>query len=492
MGKKRTGGRLSEFTKDELIAELARRRALELPEDFTMTDVELAVAQMHGEEGPPKLAAMLSRMKPEKPTAKSCPRCGKRIPVKARDRERTVRSLAGPVTFRRNYHYCKDCEYGFYPVDQLLGLPEEGELTAEMEKRVLDFAVNSPFEHIAERWSVHYPTPVSANLARRVLSRVGVLCEEADELELQQALLPEPAQPSSLLIVQADGSMLPLRERERWKEAKVAVIVRGENHARRRRQRRGHVSQARYIAVLGDQDEFAHSLRQALAVKKAAQATTVAWLGDGAPENWTLADGLTHGNCVQILDAQHAIENGMKAGRALLGEQSLMLPLWQRRIEQLLYAGNPEQLISEVLDCIVDADDEQLAALDDLVRYYRANATRMLYRDYIERGLPIGSGMVESAHRHVLQIRMKLAGQHWSLAGARRMTRLRAAYRTAGPRSFHAAIRSVRRLSAVTAPRVGLALCVGQTRDTYTRQRASRNATTGVPLPPKFRRKASN
>jgi hypothetical protein len=37
------------------------------------------------------------------------------------------------------------CQHGFYPVDRLLDLPEEGELTSEMEKRVLDFAVNDDY-----------------------------------------------------------------------------------------------------------------------------------------------------------------------------------------------------------------------------------------------------------------------------------------------------------------------------------------------------------
>ena len=65
----------------------------------------------------------------------------------------------------------------------------------------------------------------------------------------------------------------------------------------------------------------------------------------------------------------------------------------------------------------------------------------MKYRLYRDEGLPIGSGAVESAHRHVLQTRMKCAGQHWSLRNARRMARLRAAYRTAGARRFYDAIR---------------------------------------------------
>ncbi len=88
------------------------------------------------------------------------------------------------------------------------------------------------------------------------------------------------------------------------------------------------------------------------------------------------------------------------------------------------------------------ANDDQLAALDAVVGYYHTNAKRMRYRTFRACGLPVGSGIVESAHRHVLQVRMKRAGQRWSLPRARRMARLRAVYRTTGAMRFHAAVRA--------------------------------------------------
>lgn len=69
----------------------------------------------------------------------------------------------------------------------------------------------------------------------------------------------------------------------------------------------------------------------------------------------------------------------------------------------------------------------------------------MDYRRFRQNGYPIGSGANESAHKHVLQARMKRAGQHWGLKGARRMSRLRAAYRTSGPENVYAAIRTAAR-----------------------------------------------
>jgi hypothetical protein len=44
------------------------------------------------------------------------------------------------------------------------------------------------------------------------------------------------------------------------------------------------------------------------------------------------------------------------------------------------------------------------------------------------QGLPIGSGAVESSAKHVVQQRLKRAGQRWSEPGARAMLALRACY----------------------------------------------------------------
>ncbi len=111
------------------------------------------------------------------------------------------------------------------------------------------------------------------------------------------------------------------------------------------------------------------------------------------------------------------------------------------------------------MDCLPEIDRqrrdqrEALQAIDDLVRYYRTNANRMKYRLYREDGLPVGSGAVESAHRHVLQTRMKRAGQRWGMKNARRMARLRAAYRTGGARNFYGAIRRAHWDTVTGAPR---------------------------------------
>jgi len=132
----------------------------------------------------------------------------------------------------------------------------------------------------------------------------------------------------------------------------------------------------------------------------------------------------------------------MACGKKLLGEEDACLPLWEARIRQLIDAASPDAAIRELMDCLpFVTSEDQLAALNQLVGYYRTNEKRMRYTEFREQELPIGSGIVESAHKHVLQSRMKQAGQRWSVLRGRRMVELRALYRTAGPRRFHWAIR---------------------------------------------------
>ena len=82
-----------------------------------------------------------------------------------------------------------------------------------------------------------------------------------------------------------------------------------------------------------------------------------------------------------------------------------------------------------VLDNIINANANANAKEDDvkkITKYYQNNRERMKYGQYRNIGCGIiGSGAIESAHRTVIQKRMKQSGQRWSTKGAKNMLRLR-------------------------------------------------------------------
>ena len=80
-----------------------------------------------------------------------------------------------------------------------------------------------------------------------------------------------------------------------------------------------------------------------------------------------------------------------------------------------------------LLATLAGATEEARKVLATERGYFRNNAARMRYRTYRELGLPIGSGAVESAAKHLVQQRMKRAGMRWSDLGARAILHLRCA-----------------------------------------------------------------
>lgn len=70
-------------------------------------------------------------------------------------------------------------------------------------------------------------------------------------------------------------------------------------------------------------------------------------------------------------------------------------------------------------------------AAGDLSRicgYLEKNADRMRYDEYLRRGYPIASGVIEGACRHLVKDRMERSGMRWILEGARSMLNVRAAF----------------------------------------------------------------
>ena len=461
--------------------QMARAAAAAMKKRGLLSQMEREVEEAKQRFGEELMAKKLQNLPEEEEKPRPCPRCGKEARFR-RKVARTFTSMSGPHTLWRNFHYCEFCKKGFYPRDEELELPKRGKVSAEVEKLMADFALNDPYGFVEERWAEHYPhIPASANQFRQVMKRLGREAMEADAVLLQLTLQEPAAAECTTLYVSNDGGMVPMRKEaaeavtasaeaadtstveveidERraakslgnWKEAKLGMTFRVENLRSSRESNRGIITRARFAAELGEQKDFKPQMKALLEAELAGGAVkAVVWLGDGLAANWTLAGDICP-SATQILDFQHALQHAMDFEKAMLGENHPQLPHKKAEWESRLLTSNVEATIASLMDRLEDADTpEKLKATNDLVRYYRNNAQRMKYSEYLARGLLIGSGPIEAAHRHVIQARMKRSGQHWGTRGGRQMARLRAAYRTAGPgrsvQAIHWAYRETQRL----------------------------------------------
>lgn len=67
-------------------------------------------------------------------------------------------------------------------------------------------------------------------------------------------------------------------------------------------------------------------------------------------------------------------------------------------------------------------------ALNQVCSYLEKNLQRMRYDEYLAKGYPIASGVIEGACRHLVKDRLERAGMHWTLEGAQAMLDVRSTY----------------------------------------------------------------
>ena len=96
---------------------------------------------------------------------------------------------------------------------------------------------------------------------------------------------------------------------------------------------------------------------------------------------------------------------------------------WLNQQEELLQEDEAKTVIANIslMTCKGKAKQGQRTILT----YYENNLKRMNYKTYRDQGLLIGSGPMEAAHRHVIQQRMKLSGQRWTIQGAQQVANLK-------------------------------------------------------------------
>jgi hypothetical protein len=99
---------------------------------------------------------------------------------------------------------------------------------------------------------------------------------------------------------------------------------------------------------------------------------------------------------------------------------------WRRTQQKRLTRGVLNKVIEALCDHLeAPGTPEELAPVTNAYRYVTNRTDCLDYARALRLELPIGSGMIESGHRHVLQARLKKAGAAWLLSNADSIANLR-------------------------------------------------------------------
>ena len=227
---------------------------------------------------------------------------------------------------------------------------------------------------------------------------------------------------NKLYYILVDGSMVFTRE-EQWKEVKLGRIFRSDKRVDRVGVNRNMITSSQFIAHLGNSNDFWDKMDTHIEVIPKKRR---AFLCDGATWIWNRIED-SYPESIQIVDFFHAKEHLSTVVSPIFKNKEKRKKEWLSRQEQLLFEDNIEGVKRE-LKRLKKLHPVLKDNFDREINYFSTHAHRMQYGTFRQKEYLIGSGPIESANRKVIQQRLKLSGQRWTMAGLQTIVTLRTAY----------------------------------------------------------------
>ena len=284
-----------------------------------------------------------------------------------------------------------------------------------LQRVLVDFGAEESFARAAQRAREHYGVAVAVSRVRRHTLAHGA--------QMSALAVPAPKSSVATLVTQMDGSLIPI----------VTVVARG---ADRRQGKQLHWREVRlclarekesvspcYGATLGSVGVAGALWRQTAQAAGLGEKTQVHGVGDGA--EWITAQFAEQfgGTGRYLVDFWHVSEYLAAAAQVI---QPRKPTVWRRR-QQGRLLENKVRAVLRALVPHLEPEAQEEAPVRAAHRYLSGRSTQLDYAGARAAGLPIGSGEIESGHRHVIQQRLKLAGGWWKETNAQAMLGLRVA-----------------------------------------------------------------
>jgi len=282
-----------------------------------------------------------------------------------------------------------------------------------LQRALVDFGAEESFARAAHRVQEHYGLDVHATAVRRQTLTHGA--------QISALKVAPPKVAAHTLITQMDGSMIPIvvpppqgQDQRKvkqllWREARLCLA-----------RIKDSVTPC-YAATLGGVTRTGALWRETSIAAGLGPRTHVHGVGDGAP--WILAQFEEHfgGQGNYLVDFYHVSEYLAAAAVVMAPKHP---ERWRRKQQERLLENN----VSAVLRTLaphLEAENPQPAPVRAAHRYLSERKEHLDYAGARAAGLELGSGEIESGHRHVIQQRLKLAGGWWRESNAETMLGLR-------------------------------------------------------------------
>lgn len=287
-----------------------------------------------------------------------------------------------------------------------------------------DFGADGPFAAAAVKLREHYGIDVPVGAVRAITEQHGAAMLAGQP---QGSPWPEPLGVPRL-IAEMDGSMVPRvdtaapgagegpRDRRKtrqlsWTEARLCLV-----------REPGSVT-PRFGATMGSVEVAGDQLWECGVAAGLGRQTRIHAVGDGAPWIADQVERTLGAQATYLVDFYHLCDYVAAAAAVVAAPEPAA---WLTEKKTWLKANR----WSEVLDTLrpsVEPDDvaDETAPVRACVRYLSNRTDSLDYQGALAAELPIGSGEIESAHRYIIQSRLKRAGTWWTADNLGNMLALR-------------------------------------------------------------------
>lgn len=346
-----------------------------------------------------------------------------------------VKTMVGELNFFRYWLHCRRCGKGYAPFDKAIEINDEHKITKNLTVTICDFGQRAEsYDEASKLLDKYLGVNVAPATIKDICEIVGGRLFEKEKQEAEYLYenqhkvindTPENEKKGRLYI-EADGSFVSIRH-EGWKEVKLGEVFKDTKIINAGKERHIIVEKD-YTALVGSAEEFKKFLWACAVRNGLGEVKEVVILGDGAKWVWNIAEELFP-EATFILDYYHFSEHVYECANAIYPEDEVNRKRWSDSIIEGFMNGKVEKTFSKI-DPDDYEDEKVLNKVAELKVYLTNNKDKLNYKEYCDKGYFIGSGAIESAHKCVLQRRLKQPGMRWNRQGAQAMACLRTAYKS--------------------------------------------------------------
>lgn len=386
----------------------------------------------------------------------------------ARLHTRSLKTIFGPVEVERMGYGAEGVE-SLHPQDAALNLPPEL-YSHQVRRRAGEEAAKNSFDEVVQSLERTTGAEVPKRQAEQLVQRAA---QDFDAFyEARQGQKAPESVTGPVLVISVDGKGVCMRpedlreatrkEAENRKHKLAKRLSKGEKRGSKRmatvaavytvapyvrtpedvikdlapvrdteKQRPRPENKRVWASLEKTPEEVIREAFREAAYRDPARDKTWAALVDGNEKQLLILGELSRKeniNLTVVLDVIHVLEYLWKAATAFNAEGSRETETWvTERFEQVL-RGRASLVAAGIRRSATlrNLSPQQREPADTCADYLLKYSPYLRYDKYLAAGLPIATGVIEGACRHLIKDRMDLTGARWSLEGAEAVLRLRA------------------------------------------------------------------